>query len=158
MQLLLSGVSLDEALAVRWSDVDPAQSLIHVGDGSPRDIALSEPLLKSLAARQADPQPDLLLGHQDPPATRETLAAQLLYAAHDAGIEDASDVTPECLRHTYVAFLVRQGIRFADLTRLVGHVPVELLGAYTTLAPPGPRVAREHIDAVFPAIPPRESV
>ena len=131
--------------------------LIHVGEGSPRDVALNEPLLALLAARQADQQPDLLLGHQNPPATRETLAAQLLYAAHDAGIDDASDVTPDCLRHTYVAFLVRQGIRFADLTRLVGHVPLELLGAYTTLAPPGPRVPREEIDVVFPAVPPRES-
>ena len=158
MQLLLSGVGTDEALALRWSDMDMAQHLIHVGGGSPRDVALTEPLLKLLAARQTAPQPDLLLGHQDTPATRETMAAQLLYAAHDAGIEDASDVTADCLRHTYVAFLVRQGIRFADLTRLVGHVPPQTLGAYAMLSPPGPRVVRENIDVVFPALPPRESV
>lgn len=157
MLLLLSGVGSDEAVALRWSDVDLARRMIHVGDGSPRDVALNEPLLKLLAARQATQQTDLLLGHQDRPATRETIGAQLLYAAHDAGIDDASDVTPDCLRHTYVAFLVRQGIRFADLTRLVGHVPLEFLGAYTTLAPPGPRVPREDIDVVFPAVPPPES-
>jgi hypothetical protein len=74
----------------------------------------------------------------------------------NAGIEDASDVTPDCLRHTYVAFLVRQGIRFSDLTRLIGHVPLDVLGAYTMLSPPGPRVPREDINVVFPVVPPRE--
>jgi len=157
MLLLLSGIKLDEAVALHWSNVDLARRLIHVGDGSPRDVALNEPLLALLAARQPTGQPDLLLGNQDPPVTRETIGAQLLYAAHDAGIESASDVTPDCLRHTYVAFLVRQGIRFSDLARLVGHVPLELLGAYTALAPPGPRVPREKIDVVFPSAAPRES-
>ena len=158
MLLLLSGVSSDEALALRWSDVDPARRLLHVGGGSARDVALNEALHKVLAARPGTQRPDLLLGHQDRPATPETMRAQFLCAAHDAGIADASDVTADCLRHTYVAFLVRQGIRFADLTRLVGHVPSEILGAYTTLSPPGSRVPREEIDVVFPAVLPRESV
>ena len=59
---------------------------------------------------------------------------------------------PAALRHTYVAFLVRQGIRFADLARLVGPIPPEELAAYGALAPTGPRVAIDAIERVLPAL------
>jgi hypothetical protein len=42
------------------------------------------------------------------------------------------------------------GIRFADLTALVGKLPADLLGAYTAFAPPGPQVARERIETSYP--------
>jgi succinoglycan biosynthesis transport protein ExoP len=155
--LLLSGASLDEALALHDGDVDLAGRLIHVRGGSVRDIALGEPLRALLAARTAARPAEMLLGHPDRPATRDTVRAQILCAAHDAGIEDAIDVTADGLRHTYVAFLVRQGIRFADLTRLVGHLPAEVLGAYSALSPPGSRISGEAINVVFPVMSPRES-
>jgi len=157
--LLLSGVSLDEALALRGSDVDPGRGLIHVGGDSERDVALPEPLHALLAVRATAVLPEhLLLGHPDRPATRDTVRAQILSAAHDAGIEDVIDVNADCLRHTYVAFLVRQGIRFADLTRIVGHLPAEVLGAYSALSPRGSRLPREAINVAYPAFPPRQPV
>ena len=155
--LLLSGISLDEALALRCSDVDLGPGLIHVGGESERDVALSESLRALLAMRTtAVSAEQLLLGHQDRPATRDTVRAQILAAAHDAGIEGVIDVTTDCLRHTYVAFLVRQGIRFSDLTRIVGHLPAEVLGAYSALSPRGSRFPREAINVVYPASPPRQ--
>ena len=155
--LLLSGVSPDEALALRWSDVDVAGNRIHVGGGAARDVAMHDSLHALLAARAAAARSEFVLGQQDRPVSRDTVNAQLLCGAHDAGIENAIDVTPDCLRHTYVAFLVRQGIRFADLTRLVGQLPAEVLGAYSTLSPTGSRVPQEAIDVVFPAFRSRES-
>ena len=122
--LLLSGVSPDEALALRWSDVDLAGNRIHVGGGAARDIALHDSLRALLAARAPAARSEFVLGEEDRPPSRDTVNAQLLCGAHDAGIENAIEVTPDCLRHTYVAFLVRQGIRFADLTRLVGNLPM----------------------------------
>jgi polysaccharide biosynthesis transport protein len=157
--LLLSGISLDEALALRGSGVDLGLELIHVGGESERDVALPEPLRALLAVRTtAVSAEQLLLGHQDRPATRDTVRAQILAAAHDAGIEGVIDVTTDCLRHTYVAFLVRQGIRFSDLTRIVGHLPAEVLGAYSALSPRGSRFSREAINVVYPASPPRQPV
>jgi len=149
--LLMSGVSPDEAVALHWDDVDLAGNRIHFGGEATRDVALHDSLHALLAARKVASKSERVLGPQDRPASRETLNAQLLCAAHDAGIDSASGVTLDCLRHTYVAFLVRQGIRFADLTRLVGPLPVEVLGAYSALAPRGARAAGEAIDVVFPA-------
>jgi hypothetical protein len=84
--------------------------------------------------------------------TLSDLGTLTLCAAHDAGVERAAEVTPECLRHTYVAFLVRQGVRFADLTSLVGPLPTDVLAAYSALSPAGPRVACESVERVLPPL------
>jgi polysaccharide biosynthesis transport protein len=152
MLLLLSGVTLEEAVKLRWSDVDLARGAIRVGEESARDIALGETLRRCLAAVHKVPGSDLLVGHGGHPVTRDSIDAQVLYAAHDAGIEDATQITSDCLRHTYLAFLVRQGIRFADLVRLVGHLPVELVGAYSALSPAGARIGMAEIQLFHPAL------
>ena len=152
--LLLSGISPEEAVTLRGSDVDLDRRLLRVGGASAREVEIGGSLLALLAGRPASAPEKLLVGGQDHPATRETLDAQILCAAHDADIDDASDVSPDCLRHSYVAYLVRQGIRFADLTRIVGQLPVEVLGAYTGLSPPGSRLRREDIRIEFPVASP----
>ena len=85
-------------------------------------------------------------------ATRDSIDAQILGAAHDAAIEDAPQVTAACLRHTYIAFLMRQGIRFADLTRLVGPLPAEAISAYSALSPAGARRPLSEIQLMHPAL------
>jgi site-specific recombinase XerD len=84
--------------------------------------------------------------------TAQELATGLLVAAHDAGIADARDVTPAALRHTYIAFLVRQGARFADITRRVGSLDADQLAEYSVLAPAGVRVEADAVQTVFPAL------
>jgi len=153
--LLLSGLSLDEALALRRSDVDLDLGLIHVAGESKRDVGIAEHLRPLLASRATAGSPELLLSHQDRPFTTGTVSAQILSAAHDAGIDGVTDVTSDCLRHTYVAFLVRQGIRFADLTQIVGHLPAAVLGAYSALSPSGTLLPRDAINVVYPACAPR---
>ena len=150
--LLLSGVPVGEAIGLRLGDVDLARGIIRVGGATGRDVALGDALRAALGARANGGPADPLLGQAGRPATRESIDAQILCAAHDAGLEDPASVNAACLRHTYVAYLVRQGIRFADLTSLVGELPAELLGAYTTFAPPGPRVARERIETSYPGV------
>ena len=152
MLLLLSGISLEEAMKLRWSDVDLAQGTIHVANDRVHNIALNGALRRCLGRAPNVPRLDLLVGHTGRPVTRDSIDAQILYAAHDAGIEDANQITSDCLRHTYLAFLVRQGIRFADLTRLVGHLPAELVGAYSTLSPPGARIGMAEIHLTYPAL------
>lgn len=148
--LLLGGISASEVIGMRWSDVDLGRGLIHVRGDSPRDVALGERLRAWIGARGPVQGSDSLVSFAGRSATRDSIDAQVLAAAHDAGIENPAGVTPESLRHTYVAYLVRQGIRFADLTPLVGQLPAEVLGAYSALAPPGPRAARQRVDTMLP--------
>jgi integrase len=150
--LLLSGLGPDEALKLRWSDVDLDSGAIHAGGESGREIAIDGALRQLLHDAPRAPGSELLLSSMRRPATPDRIDAQILCAAHDAALEDATQVTSACLRHTYVAFLVRQGIRFADLTRLVGPLPAEVVGAYSALSPAGARVRAAQIQRLHPAL------
>ncbi len=152
MLLLLSGVDLDEALALHWSDVDLARATMRVGGDSGRDIVLGGALRQLLEGTAVEAGSQLLVRSSGRPATRSTIDAQILGAAHDAAIEDAGEVTSACLRHTYLAFLLRQGIRFADLTRIVGLLPAETVSAYSALSPPGPRLDIAQVQLLHPAL------
>jgi polysaccharide biosynthesis transport protein len=152
MLLLLCGVDLDEVLALHWSDVDLARATLRVGGESGRDMALGGALRQLLATSASETGSQLLVRSSGRPATRGTIDAQILGAAHDAAIEDAGQVTSACLRHTYLAFLLRQGIRFADLTRIVGPLPAEAVSAYSALSPAGPRLDIAHVQLLHPAL------
>lgn len=151
MLLLLSGVNPDELLELRWSDVDRARGTMRVGGASGRDIVLDGALRRVLDAAAGMPGSELLVRSPGRPATKDSIDAQILGAAYDAVIEDASQVTASCLRHTYLAFLMRQGMRFADLTRLVGPLAAESMSAYNALSP-GTRVDAAKIRLLYPAV------
>jgi len=150
--LLLNGFTPEEAVAARIDDVDFARGVIRIGGPETREVAMGDMLHAALAARAPNDAGAALVGQSTRLAARESLDAQILCAAHDAGLEDPTNVDAACLRHTYVAYLVRQGIRFADLSSLVGELPAPLLGAYTRYAPPGPRVPRERIETSYPGV------
>jgi integrase len=150
--LLLSGVTPDEALELRWSDVDLARGAIRAGGESGRELYPGGALRRLLETAPKVAGSERLVRPTGKPATRDGVDAQVLGAAHDAAIEDAPQVTSACLRHTYIAFLMRQGIRFADLTRLVGPLPAEAIGAYSALSPAGARRDFAQIQVLYPAL------
>jgi uncharacterized protein involved in exopolysaccharide biosynthesis len=152
MLLLLHGVAPQELVELRWTDVDLEQHVVRVRGESAREIPIGGALERELAIGFGPGDGLLFTGRGERPATLADIESAFLYAAHDAGVERPSELTPAALRHTYVAFLVRQGIRFADLARLVGAIPAEELAAYGALAPVGPRIAFDAIELVLPAL------
>jgi len=149
--LLLSGLSAEEAVDLCWSDVDADSLVLRVRGAQPRPAPLTPAALSMLGDRAADPTARLLRGADGEPLNRQALTAKLLVAAHDAGIEAVHEVGPDALRHTYLSFLVRQGARFADITRWVGALDADLLSAYSQLAPPGARLDANAVQWVYPA-------
>lgn len=146
--LLLSGLSPAEALALRWRDVDAEG--IEVAGPPPRRIAVPAETIALLGERG---QPDApVVAADGAPPSAQGLAAQLLAAAHDAAIERPHEVSPEALRHTYLAFLVRQGARFADITRWVGELDAAQLAAYSAMAPAGERIEASRVQRTYPAL------
>lgn len=150
--LLLSGLSTDEALALCWHDVDTEAGLFRVEGAQQRRVPLPPAALPLLGSREAESSTPLLRGTEGSALTADALSTKLLVAAHDAGIEQAHEVGPEALRHTYLAFLARQGARFADITRIAGGLDAGLLSAYSQLAPPGSRRDAGAVQWVFPAL------
>ncbi len=61
-------------------------------------------------------------------------------------------MTPDGLRHTFLAFLVRQGVRFTELARIAGPLPADRLAAYRQLRGADREPSTGGIVRVLPAI------
>jgi uncharacterized protein involved in exopolysaccharide biosynthesis len=144
---LFTGLTVEEIIGLRWDDLDLDAGTIKVPGRSPRILHLREPLRGLTSARQAAQQPT-----PTPASSADEAADLVMCAAYDAGLSDAHEVTPAVLRHTYVAFLLQQGARFADIGRIVGRLPPEELAAYMRLAPTQARVPLERVDLIPPAL------
>jgi succinoglycan biosynthesis transport protein ExoP len=153
---LLSGLSAEEIVALDWDQIDLGAGTISVKGESPRVLPLNDPLRQLLTARRAALQPqaegDVLRGASGGPLPLDDIRSLVMYAAYDAGLEGADEVTLRTLRHTYLVYLLRQGIRFADIGRIVGRLPQDELTAYMRFAPSQPRQPLEQIELVMPGL------
>ena len=147
--LLLMGLSAREVVALRRGDVRRETASIAVTGDDERVLAMPPRVMAWLPDETAPADAVVLGSPSGRPLTEADLATALLYAAHDAALAEADEVTPEALRHTYIAFLLRQGLRFADLARLVGTLPTERLAAYRQLTPPS---STGEVALVLPAL------
>lgn len=154
VMLLLSGLTLEEIVELHWEQVDLAAGQLYIVGASPRAIPLTGRLLAELshqATHQPTPSTPLLQQHNQP-VNAAAAAALLSCLAHDAGLADADDVNPQRLRHTYLAFLARQGARLTELEQRAGHLPPTALAEYRIFSPPGPGRPLAEIDCVYPAL------
>jgi len=152
---LLSGLSAEEIVALTWNQIDLDAGTIRVSGESPRSLALNDPLRQLIAARRALQSPaegTVLRSRAGGPLPLDDVRSLVMYAAYDAGLEGADEVTLPALRHTYLVHLLRQGIRFADIGQIVGRLPQEELAAYMRFAPSQPRRPLDQIDPVLPAL------
>jgi polysaccharide biosynthesis transport protein len=147
---ILSGISPTELSNLRWQDLD-LKAAVATAPGSGRILSLEEPLLGLLrlrATNQGGDEPLLEDGHNNP-VTLEDIDRLLLYAAYDAAIERPQEVTAAALRHTYLLFLLRQGVRASEIEQIAGSIPHSELIGYLQQVPPGERrpiteIARVH--------------
>jgi uncharacterized protein involved in exopolysaccharide biosynthesis len=152
---LLSGLSPAEIVALRWDQIDFASATITVGGDAPRTLALEEPfamLLDRQRPTATDAAATVLHDGYGGSLTTEELARLIFCAAYDAVLDRPQEVTPAALRHTYLACLLRRGIRAADIGRIAGHIPREDFVAYMQLTSSGSRLPLEQIDKVYPAL------
>ena len=152
---LLMGLSPAEIVTLSWDQIDFACPSINVGGAFARTIRLEEPLTTVLRQRhRSTPEAAAMILRNDraESLTVEDLNRLVLYGAYDAGLDHPQEVTSATLRHTYLAFLLQQGIRAADISRIAGHIPQDEMVAYMQLALPRARLPLEQIDCIHPAL------
>ncbi len=111
-------MSTEELVALRWDDIDLSAEAIHVAGEAARTLPLQEPLLGLLCARQPAHKGaagEVLQTAQEALVEIAEVERLVLYAAYDAGLDRPQEVTPTALRYTYLNYLIRQGIRAADV-------------------------------------------
>jgi integrase len=152
---LLMGLSPSEIVALSWDQIDFLSDAIVLKGEYPRTLRLEEPLASLLKRRHdLDPQEAMTILHNDrtESLSLDNLNRLILYGAYDAGVDHPQEVTAATLRRTYLAFLVRQGIRAADIGRIAGHVPENEMLAHMQSTSPRARLPMDQIDSIHPAL------
>ncbi len=132
--LLLSGLQPEEITALRWGHLDINEKVVRINHQSER-IAKMPNELARLLDESFGPQ----LEQPDTPvfSNHDEINALISCTCHDANLDEAEQVTPESLWHTYIADFVRQGLMLSELYKIGGHIPPERLNQYRALSPAG---------------------
>ncbi|MEJ5999290.1 GumC family protein [Paucibacter soli] len=150
---LLCGLTVEESLALQLQHVDAKRGQLQVPGADARRLPLAAPLRAAWALNAAGaPELPLLQNAAGRALQADELRMIVAATAHDAQLDGAGALTPEALRHSYIAFLVRQGLRFSELGQLVGRLSSEALNALAPLAPASERRGVEDIEALLPAL------
>lgn len=147
---LLGGLAPAELSRLRWEDIDLAAGSCRVAGPAGRILPLGAACRAALEALSPATTGPVLATRDGAALIEADLAGLVAAAAHDAGLASPGDVSPETLRHTYVAFLVRQGARFADLGHIVGDIPPSAFVVYGPMSPPGPGRPLEQVATEYP--------
>jgi len=145
--LLLSGLTFDEAATLKADQIDLENALITVGDPSPRTLGIGNALKTLLEQSGGHPAWD-----GDNPLSIDDLNAVLICAAVDSGLPNPDEITAEAIRHSYIAYLVRQGLRLADLEQITGYLEPTVISSYSTYSPPQQGRGIEDIELLHPAL------
>jgi hypothetical protein len=144
--LLLSGVSPYELPLLHAACFDQASGELAVPGSHPRRFTLSPATWRHVAGIRAD------MDEERMGLTVAELDGRLRQAARDARLSDAEAIDALALWHTYVVYLVRQGIDAADLSARVGPIPPAVQDALMQHAPPGGSRPLERIDFTYPVL------
>ena len=148
----LLGLTTPELTALRLRDIDRTALTLHVGGAWARDVALPAWFVGELPPPGAPDEVPLLHDADGQVLGESDLRMLLVCAAVDAGLPDSGALTPEQLRHTTMAWLVREGLRFADLPSRFGRVNARALAGLAALVAGAPRRHADEIDPLMPAL------
>ncbi len=144
--LLLSGVKPAELQLLRLGCLDEKAGLIKVPGADARQFLLAPGAWRYLAPLLED----LAIGL--PPLSPKELDTRLGAVAAQARLDDRCDVTALAIWHSYVLYLVRQGIELRQLSQRVGELPPSIGRLLASFTPPNARVPRTDIDWIHPEL------
>jgi len=127
--LLLSGVSPYELALLTSSDFDSKTHSINLGGANPRQIQTDANIWQRIAATG--------LFTYDVTMPLQQVEQQLSLAAEQAQLESPESINALALWHSYVMYLVRQGIDSESLAARVGAIPPSVLEELMRQSPGG---------------------
>lgn len=113
--LLLNGLSLSEIVSLQPDNLDTQNALILIPGR--RNLMMTRQVAQLLAQE----------GPVNTWPTLEDIETLLCCAAIDSGLRNPEQINAETLRYAYMLFLVEQGIKLTDLTKIVGSLSSGLL-------------------------------
>lgn len=148
----LLGLTAAEAASARIGDIDPAAGVLKVGGDAPRTVPAPRWFLDLAAGAGTDAATPLLCDPSGRPWQPADVDLAIACAAVDAGLSRPSQVTAQVLRDTCIAWLVSQGLRFADFAQFVGRIGPDTVASFGERAQRGPRRPAAEVELPMPAL------
>jgi uncharacterized protein involved in exopolysaccharide biosynthesis len=152
---LLTGLNTDEIRGLRWRDIDLDTDILHIHHQTGRTLVISPPMRAAIAGyMHSDPDPDAPVWQDagGEALSDNDLEALIACAAHDAGLVRPSEVNAKTFLHTYIAYLVRKGVKLSNVDKVVGRIPPTVLATYGVFSPPGAALPLDAVELVYPAL------
>ena len=73
-------------------------------------------------------------------------------AAHDAGLAEPERASAGAILHSYLVYLVGQGMRLADLELVTGPIAPSIRASYAAHAPPGAARSIDQVETLHPTL------
>ncbi len=147
VSLLLSGLSLDEIVKLKKQHILFTQNIINVPGEEQRTIQL-DPGLKALF-EQTEPCP---AWNKNQNISEEMLQAILIYATVDAGFNEDLEISAKSITHSYIVYLVQQGIRLSELDQIIGYTDPTILSKYSRYSPKKRGVSINDLNLTHPSL------
>ena len=141
--LLLSGLTVDEIVGLKPDGIDLESNVINVTTGHARTLPLA-PKLRDVIGHLAD-EGGLF-------SVRASILAPIAQLSSTAGLADPSSLDADALRHTYICFLVRQGMKFDELQNIVGQLGANEMQQYGEMMLPMPGKHVGEVTLIYPAL------
>jgi uncharacterized protein involved in exopolysaccharide biosynthesis/integrase len=126
--LVLSGVNIRELLTIKVKDFDLDNNTLEISNQFARTIALSSDVSVLITdVMQFKNSEDNIF---EKGYSLDELSHLILNSAHDAELTEPSSITLENLRHTYLIFLVEQGVKLNHLENIAGGIHPAQLALY----------------------------
>lgn len=132
--LLLNGLSLSEIVSLNPDNLDSENALILVPGR--RNLIMSQQVAQLLSQ----------IGPVTSWPTLDDIETLLCCAAIDSGLRNPEQINAETLRYAYMLFLVEQGIKLTDLTKIAGSLSPGLLLELGRFSPEPAGLPLEKID------------
>ena len=135
---ILSGLSIEEAAGLCWNQINLKSSEINVPGENARTVPLPA-RLRAMFAKYVYSD-EVVDGHiwknkdNIPPLSVDDLTEFILDAVQDANLSNPSEIDEHAIRYTYLAFLIRQGIKQEELEQISGKLPHVLKTACSILS------------------------
>lgn len=149
---ILSGLSIEEAAALRSRHINLQTGIIHVQGESERTIPLSAKLKAAFSHHDSATDESVWHDTNNNPLTVSDLTELISRAAHNSKLCNPSEINEQAIRHTYFAFLIRQGARMEDIERITGRLSRASIALYNIISPPGTGLPLDRIDTVYPTL------
>jgi integrase len=152
--LLLSGVSPEEAASLDWQDISFETGALNIKGDNQRQITLSDHTIEAFRrfSNNEKHQGSIWLDTNNSHMPIHDLEAMISCASFDAGLANADEINSNSLRHTYLAFLARQGIRLSEFQHICGPISPITLRHYGRYSPPGSGIALNENNSTYTAL------